>query len=385
MNKSFNRLILSVSASLLFSGCHMQIRELKSDNAMLEQRVLQYQQDYESSEAQIRALQEKIAGLNATVSEKERDIASLKEREAATRRVMTEAQQSQAEALVDDMQERVERENELRLELDGIAAKLETAENDKRLFESQLQESRILTEELLAKLEESADRIDGMAQQAEDLRGERDDARAERDDFRRQLQAAEAGTEEAAAQMEELSSNLRDREKELAAAERELAEMKAQIAEKSRLDEEAVAARNDFNASLAEIFSNSAGLEVVAGDRPKVIMVSDTLFQPGTVLLSDEGLQLMEAVVPELEKRQWSELIVEGHTDNTPVRSMPFVDNWDLAAARASTVARWLAARPGISARSITATSHAYFEPRATNDTAEGRRKNRRVEIVIVP
>ncbi len=383
--RPYFRLSLTAVLALFLSGCLFQVRQLKTENAMLEQRVLQHQQDLESAEGQVRACRRDIAALDEAIAAKDAEIASLREREAATRRVMTEAQKSQAEALVTDMQERVERENELRLQVEELAAKLEMAENDKRLLESQRQEKHALADELLDKLEESADRIDEMALQADGIRAERDDARAERDDYRRQLQAAEAGSQEAAAQMEDLSTQLRDREKELAAARREAEEAKAKIAEKSRIDEESAAARKSFNESVAAAFANTAGVEVVSGDEPRVVLVSDTLFQTGTVLLSDEGLAVLQRIAAVLGEQQWSRLVIEGHTDNTPVRNMPFVDNWDLAAARAATVARWLASRPGVSASAITATSHAYFDPRASNDTADGRRRNRRVEIVVIP
>jgi len=335
----------------------------------------------------VRALQEGIADKDRVVAEKDAEIAALKEREAATRRVMSESQQNQAEALVKDMQDRMDRENMLRLQLDDAEAKREAAENDKRLLEDQLAETKALAQELLAKLEESTARIEQMTAGAETLRAERDDARAERDDFRRQLQGAQASTTEAAAQMEQTSAQLRDKEKELAAAQRLAEDLKATQAARTKADEDAVAARGAAAGELAAALKPAVDGGKVAGflpgEEPRIVLANDALFQTGTVLLSEEGLANLQTVAAALRGKPWKALRVEGHTDNTPVRNMPFVDNWDLAGARASAVARWLAAQQGFQASAVTAVSRAYFAPAATNDTPEGRKKNRRVEIVV--
>jgi len=366
----------------------LQVRELKTENAMLEQRVLQYKQEQEAVEVSLRALRRKEAEFQSRLEEKDEEVRVLREREVATRRVMTESQKNQAEALVKDMQDRMDRENALRLELEDVEARLETAENERRLQESRLQETQGLVEELLAKLEDSAATIDRLNGSLDELRAERDDARAERDDYRRQLQVVKASNEEAASKIEEASTELRDREKDLAAARRELSEVRAGIEDGQKAGKDAEAARAELNTALRDGVSELTAakrLQFIEGESPRLVILSDDLFQPGTVMLSDAGLEALGIVAKALAQAHWSELQIEGHTDNRPVKNMPFVDNWDLAAARASTVARWLASKPEIPAHLIAAASHAWYQPMGSNESADGRRKNRRVEIVVLP
>ena len=77
-------------------------------------------------------------------------------------------------------------------------------------------------------------------------------------------------------------------------------------------------------------------------------------------------------------------IFVEGHTDSIPINSFAYPSNWDLAVSRAASVTRRLV-RPetGINPRRITASGFAATRPQAINSTAEGRARNRRVEIII--
>jgi chemotaxis protein MotB len=72
---------------------------------------------------------------------------------------------------------------------------------------------------------------------------------------------------------------------------------------------------------------------------------------------------------------------IKGHTDSEPFSSAYFPSNWELSSARASTVVRLLVAN-GVPPRYISAEGYAQYHPVATNDTARGRARNRRVEIV---
>jgi chemotaxis protein MotB len=75
---------------------------------------------------------------------------------------------------------------------------------------------------------------------------------------------------------------------------------------------------------------------------------------------------------------------VEGHSDNVPIHNAMFNSNWDLSAARAMAVAKMLLAESGFDPRRLSIAGYAEYHPSASNDTAEGRRANRRVDIVVV-
>ena len=75
---------------------------------------------------------------------------------------------------------------------------------------------------------------------------------------------------------------------------------------------------------------------------------------------------------------------VEGHTDNVPIHNATFSSNWDLSTARAMAVAMMLIDEAGVDPQRISIAGYAQYHPAATNDTEEGRRQNRRVDIVVV-
>ncbi|MFW6257384.1 MAG: OmpA/MotB family protein, partial [Prolixibacteraceae bacterium] len=76
---------------------------------------------------------------------------------------------------------------------------------------------------------------------------------------------------------------------------------------------------------------------------------------------------------------------IEGHTDNVPIKSARFKDNWDLSAARASSIVRILTLDNGFDSGRITASGKSQFHPVSGNTTARGRAENRRTEIILSP
>ena len=130
------------------------------------------------------------------------------------------------------------------------------------------------------------------------------------------------------------------------------------------------------------IFNKLGGeVSVTKTEDGVVITLSDLLlFQAGGTQLSAKGLDILEKVATVLAKLAY-QVKIKGHTDSTPISSSQFPSNWELSSARASTVVRLLIAN-GVSPRYISAEGYAHYHPVATNDTAQGRALNRRVEIV---
>jgi chemotaxis protein MotB len=75
---------------------------------------------------------------------------------------------------------------------------------------------------------------------------------------------------------------------------------------------------------------------------------------------------------------------IEGHSDNVPIHNAAFASNWDLSTARATTVAMMLLDDAGIDPQRLSIAGYGQYHPSASNDTPEGRRANRRVDIVVV-
>jgi chemotaxis protein MotB len=78
-------------------------------------------------------------------------------------------------------------------------------------------------------------------------------------------------------------------------------------------------------------------------------------------------------------------LRIEGHTDDVPIATAQFASNWELSSARASSIARLLLRHPNLQPAEMSVAGYAGYRPIASNDTAEGRARNRRVDIVILP
>ncbi len=105
------------------------------------------------------------------------------------------------------------------------------------------------------------------------------------------------------------------------------------------------------------------------------------LFKPGSAAVEAQALPLLDKLVHVVLQSD-AKVIVEGHTDNVPIHSDVYPSNWELAGARAGAVVRALQAG-GIPAFRLQGEAFADSRPRAPNATEDGRRKNRRVEILI--
>jgi chemotaxis protein MotB len=109
---------------------------------------------------------------------------------------------------------------------------------------------------------------------------------------------------------------------------------------------------------------------------------ASVLFDPGEAVLTDESRTAL-ASIAEVLKNDAHAIQVEGHTDNTPISTAMFPSNWELSAVRASAVVR-LFAEVGVPAARLTALGVAANEPVATNQSPEGRARNRRVTVTIL-
>lgn len=106
------------------------------------------------------------------------------------------------------------------------------------------------------------------------------------------------------------------------------------------------------------------------------------LFDPGRADLRDEALEVVGRLVPALERYPY-ELQVEGHTDDVPISTPEFPSNWELSAARAARVVRYLRESTTLQGSQLVAMGYADTRPIRANDTEENRTANRRVELLL--
>ncbi|HDR04683.1 MAG TPA: flagellar motor protein [Candidatus Marinimicrobia bacterium] len=131
------------------------------------------------------------------------------------------------------------------------------------------------------------------------------------------------------------------------------------------------------------LYNKLAGkVKVEANELGAVITLSDiVIFPSGESIMTSAGFEIMEKLHKILEQFAYH-IKIRGHTDNVPVgRSSPFRSNWELSANRACEIVHFLIQR-GVEPTLLSAEGYAEYRPIDTNSTAEGRARNRRVEIV---
>lgn len=217
----------------------------------------------------------------------------------------------------------------------------------------------------------------------EALRAEEDKAKSLDGQIKRISGELEAATSRGDSLQGELATVVKDRSRLKSSVD----EMKAALAALEKQRERTEARVSEYKNLLGRFKSliDAGKLKVkVVGGRMVVELPSDILFDSGSVNLSEGGMasiREMSQVLVEMKGRQFQ---VEGHTDNQPIRTPRFPNNWSLAAGRAIAVAS-IMLEAGLAPEYVSAASYGEFHPVASNDTDAGRAANRRIEIVLVP
>jgi chemotaxis protein MotB len=209
--------------------------------------------------------------------------------------------------------------------------------------------------------------------------------------YRPQQHALEAARQEAVAARQEAVS-LRTRVADLEAVRDQLqrtsTELHTQVAQKEAELLALHSTQDEIVDGLKqEIAARQVQVERIK-DRLRVEMVDEILFDSGEATLKPGGIEVLKKVGAALKKVQDRPVEVQGHTDNVPIGgalARRFPTNWELSSARALNVARFLQEQAGLDAARLSAVAHSEYQPRASNDTDEGRRRNRRIEILLGP
>ncbi|MDD5130206.1 MAG: OmpA family protein [Candidatus Omnitrophica bacterium] len=117
-----------------------------------------------------------------------------------------------------------------------------------------------------------------------------------------------------------------------------------------------------------------------------ITVVGDLLFDSGKAKIRPEAYSLLTKVSEVLKDNMAQFNVgIEGHTDNVPIKQSGWKSNWELSTARALSVLHYLASEQGVSPERLSAIGYGEYRPLASNETKDGRKQNRRVEIVILP
>jgi chemotaxis protein MotB len=142
--------------------------------------------------------------------------------------------------------------------------------------------------------------------------------------------------------------------------------------------------REDLDRTLStQISAHTVSIEM--GRDGLVISLREAgFFDSGSAVPKPAAMSALRSIANKLGALPY-DIRIEGHTDNAPIHTAEFDSNWDLSSARATRIARLFIEIKAIRPDRISAAGYAEFHPIASNDTAEGRAQNRRVDLVVMP
>ncbi|WP_417352752.1 OmpA family protein [Flavobacterium alkalisoli] len=194
----------------------------------------------------------------------------------------------------------------------------------------------------------------------------------------------------------ELLAQLEAKEKALAAEQERLNKLKEELQDRSqRVDEleGMIAAQQEGLQRLKETLSRALngfegkGLTIEhKNGKVYVSMENKLLFNSGSWTVGTEGKRAVSEVAKVLADNPDIAVLIEGHTDNVPYNGSGQIEsNWDLSTKRATAIVNIIRENKGVDPKNLTAAGRGEFAPIADNDTAEGKSKNRRIEIILTP
>jgi len=205
-----------------------------------------------------------------------------------------------------------------------------------------------------------------------------------------EISALQKQREDLAQQTRELQSQRKALEDEKALLQRQQGDLRSQLQTLEQQKAQLEAANKQTKSQYDGLVSNLTE-EVKKGelqvrqykDMLTVEVAEQLFFDSGRATLKEQGKTVLKKVGEALQGYPDKVVRVVGHTDNVPISTSQFPSNWELSAARATTVVRFLQTS-GIPPDRMVSAGRAEYSPVASNDDADGRRKNRRIEITLI-
>jgi chemotaxis protein MotB len=189
-------------------------------------------------------------------------------------------------------------------------------------------------------------------------------------------------------QLAQLNKDLNAKSNELELKENLLKEREERLKEMEAIVSKQDSITNSLNRivknALLGFKTDELSVEMKNG-KVYVSMTDKLLFKSGVATVEDKGKQAIKKLAEVLNKSFDIDIAIEGHTDNVPIKTSLYKDNWDLSVARATSIVRILNEEYKVDAKRLTASGKGEYFPVASNDDPEGRAKNRRTEIILSP
>lgn len=273
--------------------------------------------------------------------------------------------QEENQELTEDLRALRERNSNNERELEQLRSELETVTAERDRLENEYNATKT--------------KYDNLVKSYDALEENSSSALAENSRRNREL-LAELEEKETALMREQ--ERLEKLEKDLAARSRRVDELEGVIAAQD-------AKMNALKESLSKALTNFEGKGLTVEQRDGKVYVSmenKLLFGSGSWAVGAEGRRAVEQLGEVLAENPDIAVLIEGHTDNVPYGGTGQLrDNWDLSMKRATAIVQILEENSNINPQNLTAAGRGEFAPIASNETAEGRAKNRRIEVILTP
>ncbi len=275
---------------------------------------------------------------------------------------------------IKDYERKVSESTGLRKEMETAQARISAQQKTTEGLQKQMQTRRLEGEELSQSLSMSRRHGQQLEASMADLRAQ----------LAFQAQENKSGQSKAA-RLEAALAQSRQKSDKL---ERNAVELRKRIAKFEDSLRLQVQLEKDFVAQFSsEVRKNLIKVQR-AGDRVMLSLESSQLFASGSAALRTRGKKLLKKIAGNLRRHTNREIQVQGHTDNDPISGKlaeRWESNWELSAARATRVVRYLVEVGNVDPRKVSAAGLGEFRPIADNSSKEGKKKNRRINIVLFP
>lgn len=196
-----------------------------------------------------------------------------------------------------------------------------------------------------------------------------------------------ANIEDLTQKISNLSNQTSQQQNQLSQSQQDLQQQQQKLQQLQNLLAQQKAASAELKNKMTEALKgfSSNDLSVYQKDGKVYVSLSENLLFPsGSAVVNPKGVDALSKLAAVLNLNNEVAVDIEGHTDSIPIRGK-YADNWDLSTARANSIVRILVNNYKVDPKRVISSGHSYYDPIASNATADGRAKNRRTEIILSP